>query len=55
MARLAAWVQTQHMANLLAIASDGGLELHNGDRLIPERDRFRLEPRGHPRVNASST
>ena len=46
---------TQHMANLLAIASDGGLELHNGDRLIPERDRFRLEPRGDPRVNASST
>jgi hypothetical protein len=37
------------------VTSDGGLELHNGNRLIPERDRFRLEPRGDPRVNASST
>src|SRR4029077_4333614 len=27
---------TQHMANLLAIASEGGLALGNGDRLIPE-------------------
>jgi predicted dehydrogenase len=27
---------TQHMANLLAIASEGGLKLGNGDRLIPE-------------------
>ena len=27
---------TQHMANLLAIARDGGLPLGNGDRLIPE-------------------
>ena len=27
---------TQHMANLLAIASEGGLPLRNGDRLVPE-------------------
>ncbi len=27
---------TQHLANLLAIASEGGLPLRNGDRLIPE-------------------
>jgi predicted dehydrogenase len=27
---------TQHMANLLAIAGEGGLKLGNGDRLIPE-------------------
>ncbi len=27
---------TQHMANLLAIAKEGGLKLANGDRLIPE-------------------
>ena len=27
---------TQHMANLLAIAGEGGLALCNGDRLIPE-------------------
>src|SRR5260370_4859390 len=27
---------TQHMANLLAIAAEGGLKLGNGDRLIPE-------------------
>ena len=27
---------TQHMANLLAIAAEGGLPLRNGDRLIPE-------------------
>jgi predicted dehydrogenase len=27
---------TQHMANLLAIAAEGGLALANGDRLIPE-------------------
>ena len=27
---------TQHMANLLAIAGEGGLKLRNGDRLIPE-------------------
>lgn len=38
---------TQHMANLLAIAAEGGLELKNGDRLIPElmlvgRDAKRL-------------
>ena len=39
---------TQHMANLLAIASEGGLTLRNGDRLIPElllvgRDAARLK------------
>ena len=39
---------TQHVANLLAIASDGGLVLANGDRLIPDpllvgRDADRLE------------
>ena len=38
---------TQHMAHLLAIASEGGLKLKNGDRLIPElmlvgRDATRL-------------
>jgi predicted dehydrogenase len=38
---------TQHMANLLAIAAEGGLMLRNGDRLIPElrlvgRDAGRL-------------
>ena len=38
---------TQHMANLLAIAAEGGLKLGNGDRLIPElllvgRDARRL-------------
>jgi predicted dehydrogenase len=27
---------TQHMANLLAIAAEGGLPLRNGDRLIPD-------------------
>jgi predicted dehydrogenase len=27
---------TQHMANLLAIAAEGGLKLDNGDRLIPD-------------------
>jgi predicted dehydrogenase len=39
---------TQHMANLLAIATEGGLPLKNGDRLIPElmlvgRDAGRLK------------
>jgi predicted dehydrogenase len=39
---------TQHMANLLAIAAEGGLPLGNGDRLIPElllvgRDAGRLK------------
>ena len=39
---------TQHMANLLAIARDGGLLLSNGDRLIPDlllvgRDADRLK------------
>ncbi len=39
---------TQHMANLLAIAAEGGLTLRNGDRLIPElllvgRDAARLK------------
>ena len=38
---------TQHMANLLAIAAEGGLKLDNGDRLIPDlllvgRDAGRL-------------
>ena len=38
---------TQHMANLLAIAAEGGLTLRNGDRLVPElllvgRDADRL-------------
>src|ERR1019366_1986779 len=38
---------TQHMANLLDIAKEGGLPLRNSDRLIPElllvgRDRERL-------------
>jgi predicted dehydrogenase len=39
---------TQHMANLLTIAAEGGLPLHNGDRLVPElllvgRDASRLK------------
>src|ERR1700733_9988488 len=39
---------TQHMANLLTIAAEGGLPLRNGDRLIPElllvgRDTDRLQ------------
>ena len=39
--------RTQHMANLLAIAAEGGLPLRNGDRLVPElmlvgRDADRL-------------
>lgn len=39
---------TQHMANLLAIAEEGGLPLNNGDRLIPDlllvgRDEERLK------------
>src|SRR5436190_6378102 len=38
---------TQHMANLLAIAGEGGLPLRNGDRLVPDlmlvgRDAERL-------------
>jgi predicted dehydrogenase len=38
---------TQHMANLLAIAAEGGLKLGNGDRLLPDlllvgRDGARL-------------
>jgi hypothetical protein len=27
---------TQHMANLLAISGEGGLQLRNGDRLVPD-------------------
>jgi predicted dehydrogenase len=39
---------TQHMANLLAVAAEGGLVLRNGDRLIPDlllvgRDAGRLK------------
>ncbi len=39
---------TQHMANLLAIAKEGGLPLKNGDKIVPEvtlvgRDAGRLE------------
>jgi predicted dehydrogenase len=39
---------TQHMANLLAIAGEGGLPLRNGDRLVPDillvgRDATRLK------------
>jgi len=39
---------TQHMANLLAIAKEGGLKLANGDRLVPDlmlvgRDADRLK------------
>ena len=38
---------TQHVANLLAIAAEGGLQLRNGDRLVPDvllvgRDAGRL-------------
>ena len=32
---------TQHMANLMAIAAEGGLRLRNGDRLVPGRQRRR--------------
>ena len=39
---------TQHVANLLAIAAEGGLRLRNGDRLVPDvllvgRDAGRLK------------
>ena len=53
---------TQHMANLLAIAAEGGLGLRNGDRLIPElllvgRDAGRLQAlaaaHGNPRWTTS--
>jgi predicted dehydrogenase len=53
---------TQHMANLLAIAAEGGLLLRNADRLIPDlllvgRDAGRLEAlaaaNGHPRWTTS--
>jgi predicted dehydrogenase len=53
---------TQHMANLLAIAAEGGLPLRNGDRLIPElllvgRDAGRLQAlaatHGNPRWTTS--
>src|SRR5215813_6935439 len=53
---------TQHMANLLAIAAEGGLPLQNGDRLIPEltlvgRDAGRLKAlaaaHGNPRCTTS--
>jgi predicted dehydrogenase len=40
---------TQHMANLLAIAAEGGLPLRNGDRLIPE---LLLVGRGADRLKA---
>ncbi|HZQ00083.1 MAG TPA: Gfo/Idh/MocA family oxidoreductase [Reyranella sp.] len=49
---------TQHMANLLAIAREGGLPLKNGDRIVPEltlvgRDADRLKKlaaaHGNPR------
>ena len=49
---------TQHMANLLAIAMEGGLKLKNGNRLVPEltlvgRDAGRLKAlaaaHGNPR------
>ncbi len=53
---------TQHMANLLAIAAEGGLALRDGDRLIPDlllvgRDADRLEAlaaaHGNPRWTTS--
>jgi predicted dehydrogenase len=53
---------TQHMANLMAIAAEGGLVLRNGDRLIPElllvgRDAGRLQAlaaaHGNPRWTTS--
>src|SRR5258708_6984168 len=53
---------TQHMANLLAVAGEGGLKLANGDRLIPElllvgRDAGRLNAlaaaHGNPRWTTS--
>jgi predicted dehydrogenase len=43
---------TQHMANLLAIAADGGLTLRNGDRLVPE---LLLVGRDADRVSALAT
>jgi len=36
---------TQHMANLLAIAGEGGLKLKNGDRLIPELTLVGRDPK----------
>jgi len=45
---------TQHMANLLAIAAEGGLTLRNGDRLVPnlllvgrDADRLRASAAAH--------
>jgi hypothetical protein len=56
---------TQHMANLLAIAKEGGLPLRNGDRLVPDlllvgRDADRLKGdlhglRGHRRPAGAGT
>jgi predicted dehydrogenase len=43
---------TQHMANLLAIAAEGGLKLRNGDRLVPE---LLLVGRDADRVSALAT
>jgi predicted dehydrogenase len=51
---------TQHMANLLAIAAEGGLKLENGDRLIPDlllvgRDAGRLAKLAAAHGNQRST
>jgi predicted dehydrogenase len=43
---------TQHMANLLAIAAEGGLTLRNGDRLVPD---LLLVGRDADRVSALAT
>jgi hypothetical protein len=50
----------QHMANLLAIAAEGGLKLGNGDRLIPDlllvgRDAGRLAKLAAAHGNQRST
>src|SRR5215813_8692877 len=51
---------TQHMANLLAIAKEGGLKLANGDRLVPDlmlvgRDAKRIAALAAAHGNLRST
>src|SRR5262245_40405700 len=43
---------TQHMANLLAIAAEGGLKLRTGDRLLPD---LLLVGRNADRLSALAT
>jgi predicted dehydrogenase len=53
--------RTQHMGNLLAIAAEGGLQLRNGDRLLPDlllvgrnADRLAALAAGHKGVRWST-